>query len=175
VTSLPLPATAQPSSIPVTPSPAVTLSPSATPQIVNTVVGGNTTVPSAANETANGADACANVERVDPTSETGQQIAADFIAVVRALPQIQDDEEIGEVFSVDRVGEWLIIQSNFLHNEAGVFLINQEKANFELVEIWGGITTYPGQIQDYFTENVPAAPAELIDCFEPVDRFDAVE
>ena len=66
---------------------------------------------------------------------------------------------------------WLIAESEFSGLEPGVFLLRAQEGRYKTEGVWGG-TDAPFKtavtIREYFRSEVPAVPASLVRCYEPV-------
>jgi len=74
-----------------------------------------------------------------------------------------------------KMRSWLIAESEFSAAEPGVFLLHAQDGGYKTQSIWGGTNApfkTPPAIREYFRSEVPAVPAALVRCYDPI-TFDS--
>lgn len=110
---------------------------------------------------------CPNVERVSTLTDEANALGQALVAALPAQTQNQPSVELRQIRQIDRLGDWVLIETSFLSSEPGIFALRREGETYKYVTAWGGVAESAAQIRAYLAQNAPDAPKELIDCFEP--------
>jgi hypothetical protein len=69
------------------------------------------------------------------------------------------------------LGNWAILETDFVNREPAIFLLEGKSAHFKIRSVYGG-TAAPFNdtqfIHEYFKRAAPNAPLSLVNCYEPV-------
>lgn len=117
-------------------------------------------------------DECADVTRIPPDVPEAQAIGQ---AILTALPATQPSDpqqaapyEFAEIWSIDRVEDWIIVQASFKRAlEPGVFIVRETPSGFEYVGLgWGGKPSNEAEIRAEIARTAPDIPLVLLDCLD---------
>lgn len=116
-------------------------------------------------------DECADVTRIPPDAPEAQAIGQ---AILTALPATQSPNdrqhtlEFAEIWSIDRVGDWIVVQASFKRAlEPGIFIVRDTPSGFKYVGLgWGGRPDNADQIRTEIARAAPDIPPVLLDCLD---------
>ncbi|MTW11768.1 hypothetical protein GM658_14270 [Pseudoduganella eburnea] len=95
--------------------------------------------------------------------------------LVESLKKFIDGETADEK-SIPRAawtsGDWILIESDFVNREPAIILLRHDgKSQYLVTATYGGTAAPFNDVQaihEYFRKSAPAAPAQLLYCYEPV-------
>lgn len=104
---------------------------------------------------------CSEVEHVSSSSKEWEAVTA-YLRTTGSEPRL---------VLLMKTQSWLIAESEFSNLEPGVILLRAQDSGYKMESAWGGTNVpfkTPPAIREYFSSKVPAVPAPLVQCYEPI-------
>ena len=120
-------------------------------------------------------DECSTVDRIAPDSPEGEEISQFVLSsVLLENPEAAGyHPDIAEVRSIDRLGDWMLIQAGFTSAlEPAIFAIREETNGFSWFQVvWAGQAENGDVLLQTLQSEQPDLPPMLVRCLRPAEWF----